>query len=49
MLTTIAVILILLWALGLIGGQTFGGLLHLVLVVAIVLVAWRLLTGRSLS
>lgn len=48
MLTTIAIILLLLWALGLVGGQTFGGLLHLVLVTAIVLVAWRLLTGRSM-
>lgn len=46
MLTTIAIILIVLWALGLVGGYTLGGALHLLLVVALVVFAIRLLSGR---
>jgi hypothetical protein len=46
MLETIAVILLVLWLLGLVTGQTFGGVLHLLIVVAIVVFVIRLLTGR---
>ena len=46
MLETIIVILLVLWLIGLIAGQTFGGILHLLLVVAIVVFVIRLLTGR---
>jgi hypothetical protein len=46
MLTTIAIVLVLLWALGLIGGYTVGGLVHLLLVIALVVLVLRLLSGR---
>jgi len=47
MLETIIVILLVLWLIGLVGGQTLGGLLHLLLVVALVIFIVRLLTGRK--
>ena len=47
MLETIIVILLVLWLLGLVAGQTFGGILHLLLLVAVVVFVIRLLTGRS--
>ncbi|MCD9187806.1 MAG: lmo0937 family membrane protein [Pyrinomonadaceae bacterium] len=46
MLETIIVILLVLWLLGLVAGQTFGGILHVLLVVALVVFLIRLLTGR---
>ena len=46
MLWTIAVILVILWALGLVSAYTLGGYIHLLLVVAIVVIAIRLLQGR---
>lgn len=46
MLETIIVILLVLWLLGLIAGQTFGGILHMLLFVAVVVFLVRLLTGR---
>jgi hypothetical protein len=46
MLETIIVILLVLWLVGLIAGQTFGGILHLLLVIAVVVFVIRLLTGR---
>ncbi|MEP7344025.1 MAG: lmo0937 family membrane protein [Gemmatimonadaceae bacterium] len=47
MLETIAIVLIVLWALGLVGGYAMGGLIHLLLVVAVVVLAMRFLTGRK--
>ena len=47
MLETIIVILLVLWLLGLVTGQLFGGVLHLLLVVALVVFVIRLLTGRA--
>jgi hypothetical protein len=47
MLFTIAVVLLILWALGLVTSVTMGGLVHVLLVVAIILVIVRLLTGRK--
>lgn len=47
MLTTIAVILLVLWALGLVSAYTLGGFIHLLLVAAIVLVLVRLVQGRN--
>jgi hypothetical protein len=44
---TIIIILIVLWFLGLITSYTLGGLLHILLVVAVVLVIIRLLQGRN--
>jgi hypothetical protein len=43
---TIAIVLIVLWALGFIGGYAMGGLLHILLVIAIVVLAVRFFTGR---
>ena len=47
MLYTIAVVLILLWALGLITSVTMGGFIHVLLVIAIVVVLLRVISGRS--
>jgi hypothetical protein len=46
MLETIAVILIVLWALGLVSSYTMGGLIHLLLVVAVVVILLRVVQGR---
>jgi hypothetical protein len=46
MLETIAVILIVLWLLGLVSSYTIGGLIHILLVVAIVVILIRVLQGR---
>jgi hypothetical protein len=47
MLWTIAVIMLVLWALGLVTSYTLGGFVHILLVAAIVLVAVRLIQGRA--
>lgn len=46
MLWTIAVILLILWLLGFITSATFGGWIHVLLVIALVVVVIRLLQGR---
>jgi hypothetical protein len=46
MLYTIVVILLILWVLGLVSSYTIGGLIHILLVVAIVIVLLRLIQGR---
>jgi hypothetical protein len=46
MLWTIFVILVVLWALGLVTANTLGGFIHLLLLLAIVVVAIRLIQGR---
>ena len=46
MLYTIAVVLIILWLLGLVSGYTMGGLIHILLVVAVVMVLLSLIQGR---
>ena len=43
---TLAVILIILWLLGLVAFQV-GGLIHVLLVIALIVIVWRLLTGRK--
>jgi hypothetical protein len=48
MLETIAVILIILWVLGLVSPYTMGGLIHLLLVIAIVVILLRVIQGRRL-
>ena len=48
MLETIAVILIVLWLLGLVTSYTMGGLIHGLLVIAIVVIVVRVLQGRSI-
>jgi asparagine N-glycosylation enzyme membrane subunit Stt3 len=47
MLQTIAVVLIVLWLLGMVGSYTMGGFIHILLVVAIVLVLVRVIQGRK--
>lgn len=47
MLWTIAVILFVLWALGLATAYTLGGFIHILLVLAIVIVLIRVIQGRS--
>jgi len=49
MLWTIAVILLVLWALGLVSAYTMGGFIHVLLVAALVLVLVSLITGRRAS
>lgn len=46
MLITIAVILIVLWALGLVTSYTIGGFIHILLVAAIIVVLVRIIQGR---
>jgi hypothetical protein len=46
MLWTIALILIVLWLLGLVTGTTLGGLVHLLLVIAIIVIVVQFLQGR---
>ena len=46
---TIAIILILLWVLGFMSSYTMGGLLHLLLVIALVVVVIRLAQGRRVT
>jgi hypothetical protein len=47
MLYTIAVVLVILWLLGLVTSYTMGGLIHVLLVIAIVVVLLRVISGRS--
>jgi len=46
MLYTIAVVLLILWLLGLVSSYTMGGLIHVLLVIAIVVVLLRVISGR---
>jgi len=48
MLWTIALILVVLWVLGLVSSYTMGGLIHLLLVIAIVVVLIRVIQGRKI-
>lgn len=48
MLQTIAIILIVLWLLGLVSSYTMGGLIHVLLVIAIVMILLRVIQGRGL-
>jgi hypothetical protein len=46
MLWTIGIILLVLWLLGLVTAHTFGGVIHVLLVIALVVIVIRLLQGR---
>jgi hypothetical protein len=46
MLGTIAIILLVLWALGLVTSYTMGGFIHILLVVAVVMILVRFIQGR---
>ena len=47
MLVTIAVLLILLWLLGVVSAYTLSGFIHLLLVIAIIMILIRLIQGRN--
>ncbi|MDO8276845.1 MAG: lmo0937 family membrane protein [Burkholderiaceae bacterium] len=47
MLYTIAVLLLILWLLGLVTSTTLGGFVHILLVIAIVIVLLRVISGRN--
>jgi hypothetical protein len=47
MLYTIAVVLLILWAVGLVSSFTLGGFIHVLLVIAIVVVLLRVISGRK--
>jgi Family of unknown function (DUF5670) len=49
MLYTIAVVLIVLWLLGLLTSYTMGGVIHILLVIAIIMVLIRVISGRRVA
>ena len=49
MIYTIAVVLLVLWLLGMVTSFTAGGLLHILLVLAVVAVLYQVITGRSVG
>jgi hypothetical protein len=48
MLQTIAIILVVLWAVGLISSYSMGGLIHILLVIAIVMLLVQVISGKRL-
>jgi hypothetical protein len=48
MLYTIAIILLILWVLGLVTSYTVGGFIHILLVVAVIMILVRLISGRGI-
>jgi len=49
MLYTIAVILCALWLIGMVSSYTMGGLIHLLLAIAVVMIIFQLITGRKMA
>ncbi|NYT59270.1 lmo0937 family membrane protein [Alcaligenaceae bacterium] len=47
MLYTIAIILLVLWLLGVVSSYTIGGFIHILIVVAIIIILVRVISGRS--
>lgn len=47
MLYTVAVVLIILWLLGMVSSYTMGGFIHILLVIAVVVVLLRIISGRK--
>ncbi len=48
MLQTVAIVLIILWLLGLVSSYTLGGFIHLLIVIAVIIILVRLIQGRKL-
>lgn len=46
MLETLAIVLIILWVLGLVSSYTLGGFIHILLVIAVVVIILRVISGR---
>jgi hypothetical protein len=49
MLWTIAVLLLILWLLGMVSSYTLGGFIHILLVLAVIAILIRLIQGRSIA
>lgn len=49
MLYTIAVVLLILWFLGLVSSYTMGGFVHILLVAAVIMIVFNLISGRRAS
>ena len=49
MLQTLAIVLIVLWLLGMVSSYTMGGVIHILLVVAVVLILLRVIQGRRIA
>ncbi len=49
MLTTLAIVLIILWVLGFVSSYTLGGFIHILLVIAVILIVLRIVQGRRIS
>lgn len=47
MLETIAVLLVILWLLGMVSSYTLGGFIHILLVIAVIVIIIRIIRGRS--
>jgi hypothetical protein len=47
MLETVAILLIILWILGLVSSYTLGGFIHILLVIAVIVIILRVIQGRS--
>jgi len=47
MLETVAILLLILWALGMVSSYTVGGFIHVLLVIAVVVILVRIIRGRS--
>ena len=47
MLFTLAIVLVILWALGFFAFHVAGGLIHILLVIALIVIVYRLVTGRK--
>jgi hypothetical protein len=47
MLYTIAVVLVVLWLLGLVSSYTMGGFIHVLLVIAVIVIILRIISGRK--
>lgn len=46
MLETLAIVLVILWILGLVSSYTLGGFIHILLVIAVIVIALRIIQGR---
>ncbi len=49
MLFTIAVVLVILWVLGLVTSYTMGGFIHILLVIAVIAVLYQIISGRKIA
>ena len=47
MLETVAVLLLVLWALGMVSAYTVGGFIHILLVIAVIVIVLRVIRGRN--